>query len=322
MIHDAGIGRETDVGEYTGQTAYNPYTGEGYNPAVKQTNYTGFMDHLHLRDEGGRVHFETVPTLSQMVESIHESRANVVLQLDFKDREAVAPAYYALKTLQNAAGVPANEWCIYKTQARWWKTPKDFESEAWVQDAFRNNISLALLPVYQPADTWQWDTMSSIRAFQKTNYTISAEIDMRSTNGPLQEELDLVKARSAPGATFNSTGIFFAIGDFVEPISTAFFDTANYTLPDDERVNNTVYIFHDGEAPSTQDSRQGNETIDGHDYRTDFAWILEQGYNWVIADTPDLWHQRLEVQGRRNLTHIIADGQEAVQPDLARGYYV
>lgn len=321
MIHDEGIGRETDVGEYTGQAAYNPFTGQGYNPEVSKSNYTGFMEHLHLRDEGGRVHIETVTTLPQMIQSIHDTGANVVLQLDFKDRAAVAPAYYALKSMTNAAGVPANEWCIYKTQATWWKTPEEFEAEAWVQDAFANNISLSLLPVYQPADTWKWDTMASLRAFRKTNYTISSEIELRSVDGPLQAELNLAQSHQA-GAAFNTAGIFFAIGDLVEPISTSFYDTANYSLPADERVHGSTYGFQDNRAPVLLDSRVGNTSSDGHDYRSDFNWILQQGFNWVIADTPDLWHQRLGAQGKRNISCMIADGKQAVEPPLARGWYV
>lgn len=207
MIHDEGLGRETDVGEFTGQEAYNPYTGQGFNPPVSESNYTNFMELLHLRDEGGRVHRETLPTLLDIIQSIYDTGANVVLQLDFKDKRAVPAAYYALKSLTNAAGVPANEWCIYKTQASWWKTPEDFEAEAWVQDAFASNISLALLSVYQPADSWMWDTEASIRAFQQTNYTISAEIEMRSSGGPLQQELDLIRDSGEDAANFNTAGI-------------------------------------------------------------------------------------------------------------------
>ncbi|KAK4634232.1 hypothetical protein CLAFUW4_00792 [Fulvia fulva] len=42
---------------------------------------------------------------------------------------------------------------------------------------------------------------------------------------------------------FGTSGIFFAIGDFVDPITSArtFFDTDNHTLPADERVNNSLF---------------------------------------------------------------------------------
>lgn len=206
MIHDAGLGRETDVGEQTGQAAYNPFTGEGFNPAVVDLNFTGFIEHLHLRDEGGRVHFETVPTLPQMVQSIYHSGANVVLQLDFKDKNAVEQTYYQLKHLTNAAGVPANEWCIYKLQANWWKTPKEFEAEAWVQDAFASGIQLAYIPVYQVQDVNAWDIMGGLKAFMKTNYTISAEIEMKSTDGPLSDLLEHVRCQKTPGSSFNTSG--------------------------------------------------------------------------------------------------------------------
>jgi glycerophosphoryl diester phosphodiesterase len=70
MIHDNGLGRSTDVGEYTGTAAYDPYMGKGYNSAVKDMNFTGFMEHLHLRDEAGRVHVETISTLPDMVTKV------------------------------------------------------------------------------------------------------------------------------------------------------------------------------------------------------------------------------------------------------------
>ncbi|QRD05518.1 hypothetical protein JI435_058030 [Parastagonospora nodorum SN15] len=190
MIHDKGLGRETDVGEFTGRAAYNPYTGQGYNPAVADLNFTGFIEHLHLRDEAGRVHEETVPTLPDMVQNIHKNGANVVLQLDFKDKEAVEPAYWALKNLTNAAGVPANEWCIYKLQAAWWQTPEELEAQAWMRDALENGVRIPYIPVYQPADEGAFDTLASLKAFMSTNYTISAEIELYSKDGPGQELVD------------------------------------------------------------------------------------------------------------------------------------
>jgi hypothetical protein len=44
MIHDGGFGRETDVGEYTGQAAYNPFIGQGYNPPVSEQEFEGFIE--------------------------------------------------------------------------------------------------------------------------------------------------------------------------------------------------------------------------------------------------------------------------------------
>ena len=183
MIHDDGLGRTTDIGERNGRAAYNPFTGKGYNPMVKDHDFKGFIETLHLRDEGGRVRRETVPSLGEMVRSIHDAGTNVVLQLDFKDIEAVEPAYWALKNLTNAAGVPANEWCIYKLQSIWYKTPEEFEALPWVQDAFVSGIQLAYIPVYQPADVGFWDQMAGLKGFLQTNYTISAEIELEPTDG-------------------------------------------------------------------------------------------------------------------------------------------
>jgi hypothetical protein len=142
-----------------------------------------------------------------MVQSIHDTGANVVLQLDFKDREAVEPAYWQLKNLTNRAGVPANEWCIYKLNAAWYPTPDVFEAQAWVQDAFASGVQLAYLPVYLPAEAGNFDQMAGLRAFMRTNYTISAEIELYSTQGFGQDLLDHVESETTPCATFNTTGI-------------------------------------------------------------------------------------------------------------------
>jgi len=196
MIHDGGLGRTTDIGEQTGQAAYNPYTGKGYNPDVSTLNFTGpnGIEQLRLRDEQGRVRDEYVPSLPQMIESIRDSGMNVVLELDFKDQAAVEPAYWSMKNLANSAGVPANEWCIYKLQSVWYQSPEEFEALPWVQDAFKSGIHLAFIPVYDPAYEDDFDQLASMRKFAATNYTISAEIELRSVNGPIQNLLDETKS--------------------------------------------------------------------------------------------------------------------------------
>ena len=87
------------------------------------------------------------------------------------------------------------------------------------------------------------------------------------------------------------------------------FDTANFSLPADLHANNSVYIFVQDKAPKLLDILAGNNSVDGHDYRSDFSWILQQGYSWIITDTADQWHQRLQCEGKRNLSRMIADGE-------------
>ncbi|KAF5516315.1 hypothetical protein CGCS363_v000901 [Colletotrichum siamense] len=307
MIHDGGLGRTTDVGEQTGQPAYNPFTGQGYNPLVSEHNFTGFIENLHLRDEQGRVHVETVPTLPEMVHSIYETGANVVLQLDFKEQAAVEPAYWALKNLTNRAGVPANDWCIYKLQAKWWKNPAEFEALEWVQDAFASGIQLAYIPVYNPEDEASWDTLTSLKEFASTNYTISAEIEVYSTGAPLQPLQDYIVHNGTEQDTFRTSGIFYAAGDLVDFITSDLtrFDTANYTIPDDIHTNNSVFVFQENKAPALLDSLVGNKSLDGHDYRSDFDWIIKQGFQWVITDIADVWDAELRAQGKRNTSYLL-----------------
>lgn len=200
MIHHGDLGRTTDIGKFTGLPAYNPFTGKGYNPAVKDLNFTGpdGIEQLHLRDDQGRVKDEHVSTLPRMVEYIRDSGMNFVLALDFEDQDAVEPAYWALKNLTNQAGVPANEWCIYKLPGDWYQTPEIFEALSWVQDAFRSGVQLAFIPVYDPRNAVKFDQLASMRKFAATNYTISAQINLKSVGGPVQSLLDETKSMHSP----------------------------------------------------------------------------------------------------------------------------
>lgn len=84
-------------------------------------------------------------------------------------------------------------------------------------------------------------------------------------------------------------------------------------------MNGSVYVFEKDSAPKLLDSLAGGISIDGHDYRSDFSWILQQGYNWIITDTADQWHQRLQREGKRNLSWMIADGQKALGSVVKQG---
>ena len=207
MLHDEHIGRETDVGEFKGLSAYNPFTDQGYSPAIKDVNYADFIEHLHLRDEMGRVTDEQPPLLEDIIDIIYEEGLNVVLQLDFKDKAVVEKAYWALKGKTNKAGVSANEWCIYKLQSRWWKTPKEFEAEPWVQDAFATGIQLAYIPVFRDQDRDEYDQLAALAEFMETNYTISIEVNMRGIgpDAPGQELLNFIHGSGSQ--TFTTTGI-------------------------------------------------------------------------------------------------------------------
>jgi hypothetical protein len=200
VIHHGGLGRTTNIGDFTGKAVYNPYTGEGYNPIVKDLNFTDpdGIGQLRLRDDQGRVKDEHIPTLPQMVEYIRDSGMNVVLALDFEDQDAVEPAYWALKNLTNHAGVPANEWCIYKLSSAWYQTPDIFEALPWVQDAFRSGVQIALIPTYDRRHAAKFDQLASMKQFAATNYTISAQINLKSVGGPVQSLLDETKSIDSP----------------------------------------------------------------------------------------------------------------------------
>lgn len=74
----------------------------------------------------------------------------------------------------------------------------------------------------------------------------------------------------------------------------------------------SVWVYRELAAPVLLDSTVGNQSADGHDWRSDFDWILEQGNSWIIADVPDYLSSLLKQQGLRNVQHFIADGEIAV----------
>jgi hypothetical protein len=81
-----------------------------------------------------------------------------------------------------------------------------------------------------------------------------------------------------------------------------------------------VHSFQENQAPKLLDSLVRNKSVDGHDYRSDFNRILEQGFNWVITDTPDYWAAQLEKEGKRNVSRFLADGK-VVRNGSDMGWY-
>ena len=57
----------------------------------------------------------------------------------------------------------------------------------------KSGIQLAFIPVYDPGYVDDFDQLASLKLFAETNYTISAEIELRSVGGPIQELLDYTK---------------------------------------------------------------------------------------------------------------------------------
>ena len=54
LCHDDGLGRLTDVAPPDGQKTYNPFTGKGYNPLVKDKTWEE-LKKLNLRNAYGEV---------------------------------------------------------------------------------------------------------------------------------------------------------------------------------------------------------------------------------------------------------------------------
>jgi hypothetical protein len=73
-------------------------------------------------------------------------------------------------------------------------------------------------------------------------------------------------------------------------------------------------------APILLDSSVGNKSVDGHDWRSDFDWIMRQGFNWVISDTADVWAAELERQGKRNIHRMLRNGT-AWKDGKVNGWY-
>jgi len=106
------------------------------------------------------------------------------------------------------------------------------------------------------------------------------------------------------------TSYSYAPGDFTTPTlsNITSYSTGNFTLPQDIRTNNSVYVFQENQEPALLDLLVGNKSVDGHDWRSNFSWIMEQGFDWVITDTPDFWATELESQGKRNMGRLLKEG--------------
>ena len=53
ILHDEGLGRISDIKRPSGQDEHNPFTGKGYSPLVKETNWFGVMEDLRIKDVNG-----------------------------------------------------------------------------------------------------------------------------------------------------------------------------------------------------------------------------------------------------------------------------
>lgn len=78
-----------------------------------------------------------------------------------------------------------------------------------------------------------------------------------------------------------------------------------------------MFVFQENKAPALLDSLVGNKSLDGHDYRSDFDWIVKQGFQWVITDIADVWDAELRAQGKRNTSYLL-NGSEN---DRTNGWY-
>ncbi|KAM3420492.1 hypothetical protein BST61_g3760 [Cercospora zeina] len=172
----------------------------------------------------------------------------------------------------------------------------------------KDNVSVSERPELYGGDSAQ--LLGSNEIYELPAHEIAKEMDAPASGEASERNNPQLAAggERPPDGSPVPIGVFFAIGDLVEPISTKFYDTANYSLAADERVNGSVYVSQDDRAPVLLDSLVANTSSDGHDHRSEIDWILRQGFDWAITDTPDLWHQRLEAQGKRNISYMIADG--------------
>jgi hypothetical protein len=76
-----------------------------------------------------------------------------------------------------------------------------------VQDAFSNGIQLAYIPVFNLADAESMDLESAISAWGQTNYTISAEVNMKSNTSALNEIKEWLRGPASGSAGFHTSGV-------------------------------------------------------------------------------------------------------------------
>ncbi|KAL1407894.1 hypothetical protein Q8F55_007330 [Vanrija albida] len=279
VFHDAGMGRLTDVKPPAGESYHNPFTGKGYSPLVKDTNWFGEMEHLHLRDDSGNVTSEHPILLKELLEFIHDEGINILVQIDVKDLDAMAYGYDVIAQYANAAGVPATEWCLWKPKGEVFPTPEVWERQEWVQKALSRGDAPSFVLFYEHED----DTvLPSIKAWESCSYLINYELHVPRPGGTLQPALDYILAQG------KGVGSWYIGGDFARRhyVGDGQMSWDDSSLRDQILASgpSVKIMYREGHGVVAAGGVLGRPPTDtDHDTRVNLAALIQQGWNYIVA---------------------------------------
>ncbi|KAL1410693.1 hypothetical protein Q8F55_001635 [Vanrija albida] len=302
VFHDAGMGRLTNVEPPAGESYHNPFTGQGYSPLVKDTDWFGDMEKLYLRDDSGNVTSEHPILLKELLEFIRDEGINILVQIDVKALDAMAYAYDVISQYTNAAGVPATEWCLWKPKGEVFPTPADWERQEWVQKALSRGDAPPFVLFYEHED----DTvLPSIKAWASCDYLINFELHVPRVGGILQSALDYILSMR------KGVGSWYIGGDFAR----RFYTGDGQMSFDDSTLRTQILasgpavkiMYREGHGVVAAGGVLGRPPTDSdHDTRVDLDALVAQGWNYIVADPFDDLNERMTAMGKRNVSRIMA----------------
>ncbi|KAL1404869.1 hypothetical protein Q8F55_008480 [Vanrija albida] len=299
--HDQGLGRNSDVAVPAGEKQYNPFTGEGWSPLVKDTTWAE-MEKLHLRDESGFVTDERPILLGELLDFMRDEGITMLVHLDVKEAELMPYAYDVISKATNKAGVPAMEWCVWVPKGKLYPTPEVWEAQEWVQRALAAGDGMAFtLLLEEPAA----NTMDSVKAWAECPYLITFEIHVPTPGGDFQPELDYVLGKGF------GVGSWYKGGD----VARQYYGEEWAMGYDDSAFRNGIrksgpevkVMLYEWSGIQMHGGVLGEPPAGVVDSRTDLDTLLDTlRFTYVVADPFTDLGDRLAAIGRRNVSRMLA----------------
>jgi GH18 family chitinase/glycerophosphoryl diester phosphodiesterase len=324
LMHDTTVGGKTDFVPFNNPpilTPYNPFTNVGANPPVSSFNASDFVtwnpynnanSGIHLRDAVFfHVSSETPPTLQAALDYVRANKIAAVLALDIKDASSAQAAWQVVAANGDYLGRPYANSVLFKINGFTYPTPTDFET-AFSGHSFPGLTNPDGTPIvdYQMLNYWpvfntnmvtsgsfgsEGAIIDTIKSFQQKHEYVATELNYKQNGGILAPVL--FQTHQDP-----TTGLQVSIGDF-NPV-------AEWIDPNDP-ANTPMFYRIDGSCCIALSAfyQPPVETPDGTledtaDNRTDYTFIINNGFNIITTDNATSLSQLLDDEGKRNLCHM------------------
>ncbi|MDA9398563.1 hypothetical protein XH79_07015 [Bradyrhizobium sp. CCBAU 45389] len=300
LLHDAKLGRTTNVGDVSGSGMqnYDPYNDTGFNPLLSEYYFP--TEELKLRTASTNVNSvskENLPSLGDILDFIHDNKIAIILFLDIRDVHTARSAWEIVKRHKNAWGTPATKWVYFKMNVSKIRaaTPADFE-ELGIFDPKTEAGSFRFIPGFlsnfidMSRGTDQ--ALRNWRAYYERPYVWGTELIVKQYDDRLSFPLNnILNSYSA----LRTTGSPKVMGNYLP-----FPETTNYQ-----------YFSHRGECCVTPANWYWKSKFgygeDTADLREDLIWMINvaaASYGYVLSDDPLTAIETLKKANRRN-TRVI-----------------